>query len=159
MARNVLLSFLGRNDYEYCFYTYRGQRSSYTRFVQTAIYELFRSEEPMDVIIFATKEAKESNWNDKIRDGQQVEGIKTAFQRIAPEATVKLVEIESGQDESANWKLFDSIIAEIGEGDTIYFDITHSFRSIPFVALIVLNYARLVKKRRLEHWHTDGLKN
>ncbi|WP_232509509.1 TIGR02221 family CRISPR-associated protein [Parageobacillus thermoglucosidasius] len=54
--------------------------------------------------------------------------------------------MESGQDESANWKLFDSIIAEIGEGDTIYFDITHSFRSIPFVALIVLNYARLVKK-------------
>ncbi|AEH48000.1 TIGR02221 family CRISPR-associated protein [Parageobacillus thermoglucosidasius] len=146
MARNVLLSFLGRNDYEYCFYTYRGQRSSYTRFVQTAIYELFRNEEPMDVIIFATKEAKESNWNDKIREGQQVKGIQTAFQQIAPEATVKLVEIESGQDESANWKLFDSIIAEIGEGDTIYFDITHSFRSIPFVALIVLNYARLVKK-------------
>lgn len=149
MGRHVLLSFLGLSDYEYCFYTYEGKTSSYTRFVQTAVYELLRGEQPMDVIVFATKEARERNGEDRLRGEEQLEGLMTAFRRIAPEANVKMVDIDNGQDERTNWRLFDRIMSEIGEGDTIYFDITHSFRSIPFVALIVLNYARLVKKAEI----------
>ncbi|MGG3739064.1 TIGR02221 family CRISPR-associated protein [Aeribacillus pallidus] len=147
MSRRILLSFLGRSEYKPCFYTYQGKQSTYTRFVQTAIYEFMKNDGEMDVVIFVTKEAKEENWHDKVkRKGEKLEGLETAFHRIAPEANVKLVEIESSQDEAANWQLFDAILQEIEEGDQIYFDITHSFRSIPFVALIVLNYARLVKK-------------
>ncbi|MEB3751949.1 TIGR02221 family CRISPR-associated protein [Geobacillus sp. FSL W8-0032] len=149
MGRHVLLSFLGLSDYEYCFYTYEGKTSSYTRFVQTAVYELLRGEQPMDVIVFATKEARERNGEDRLRGEEQLEGLMTAFRRIAPEANVKMVDIDNGQDERTNWRLFDRIMEEIREGDTIYFDITHSFRSIPFVALIVLNYARLVKKAEI----------
>ncbi|MGG3007331.1 TIGR02221 family CRISPR-associated protein [Geobacillus stearothermophilus] len=146
VGRKVLLSFLGLSDYEYCYYTYEGNVSSYTRFIQTAVYELFRGDGPMDVVVFATKEARERNGQDRLKGEERLEGLTTAFQRIAPEANVKLVEMESRQDEQANWRLFDCILNEIREGDTIYFDITHSFRSIPFVALIVLNYARFVKK-------------
>lgn len=146
MGRRVLLSFLGLSDYEYCYYTYGGVTSSYTRFIQTAVYELFRGDEPMDVVVFATKEARERNGQDRKKGDKLLEGIDTAFRRIAPEANVKIVEIESGQDEQSNWRLFDRIMDEIKEGDVMYFDITHSFRSIPFVALIVLNYARLVKQ-------------
>ncbi|AST00695.1 CRISPR-associated protein [Geobacillus thermocatenulatus] len=146
MGRRVLLSFLGLSDYEYCYYTYGGVTSSYTRFIQTAVYELFRGDEPMDVVVFATKEARDRNGQDRKKGDKLLEGIDTAFRRIAPEANVKIVEIESGQDEQSNWRLFDRIMGEIEEGDTIYFDITHSFRSIPFVALIALNYARLVKQ-------------
>ncbi|MED4923857.1 TIGR02221 family CRISPR-associated protein [Anoxybacillus geothermalis] len=146
MGRRVLLSFLGLSDYEYCYYTYGGVTSSYTRFIQTAVYELFRGDEPMDVVVFATKEARDRNGQDRKKGDKLLEGIDTAFRRIAPEANVKIVEIESGQDEQSNWRLFDRIMDEIKEGDVMYFDITHSFRSIPFVALIVLNYARLVKQ-------------
>lgn len=158
MGRRVLLSFLGLSDYEYCYYTYEGKSSSYTRFIQTAVYELFRGDGPMDVVVFATKEARERNGQDRLKGEERLEGLTTAFQRIAPEANVKLVEMESRQDEQANWRLFDCILNEIREGDTIYFDITHSFRSIPFVALIVLNYARFVKKRTLARSFTAGLK-
>ncbi|MEW5323562.1 TIGR02221 family CRISPR-associated protein [Geobacillus thermoleovorans] len=140
------MSFLGLSDYEYCYYTYEGNTSSYTRFIQTAVYELFHGDDPMDVVVFATKEAQERNGQDRWKGEERLEGLTTAFQRIAPEANVKVVEMESSQDEQANWRLFDRIMDEIREGDTIYFDISHSFRSIPFVALIVLNYARLVKK-------------
>lgn len=126
---------------------YQDRKSTYSRFVQTAIYELMKNEGEMDIVIFATKEAKGKNWRDSVNSkGEWLEGLETAFHRIAPEANVRLVEIESSQDEAANWQLFDIILQEIREGDEIYFDITHSFRSIPFVALIVLNYARLVKK-------------
>ncbi|MEK4381195.1 TIGR02221 family CRISPR-associated protein [Aeribacillus sp. FSL K6-2848] len=147
MARNVLLSFLGLSDYKPCFYTYQGETSSYTRFVQTAIYELFKKDGEMDVVIFSTKEAEKNNWIDRVNEENQlVEGLKTTFHRIDPKANIKLVVIDSSQDERANWQLFDAILNEIQEGDCIYFDITHSFRTIPFVSLIVLNYARLVKK-------------
>jgi CRISPR-associated Csx2 family protein len=147
MSRRILLSFLGLGEYKACFYMYQGRQSTYTRFVQTAIYEFMKNDGEMDIVIFATKEAKRKNWHDSMnRNGEWLEGLETAFHRIAPEANVRLVEIESSQDEEANWQLFDAMLQEIKEGDQIFFDITHSFRSIPFVALIVLNYARLVKK-------------
>ena len=34
---------------------------------------------------------------------------------------------------------------EIEEGDEIYIDVTHSFRSIPFIVISVLNYAKFIK--------------
>lgn len=100
------------------------------------------------MVVFVTKEAKEANWYDsKCRNsGEPLEGLESAFRHIVSEASASAVDIESSQDEAANWHLFDAILQTIQEGDEIYFDITHSFRSIPFVALIVLNYARFVKK-------------
>src|SRR4051812_9228028 len=145
--RKMLLSFLGLGDYKPCYYTYEGEKSTYTRFIQTAIYEHMQVDGPLDIIVFTTKEAKAQNWEDhKSRSGEQLEGLESAFARITPAANVQLVEISSSQDEAANWSLFDAILAQIKEGDEIYFDMTHSFRSIPLVSLIVLNYARLVKK-------------
>jgi CRISPR-associated DxTHG motif protein len=66
------------------------------------------------------------------------------FQAIAPEAHLKKINIPSEQSVDANWKLFDIICHEIEENDTIYFDITHSFRSNPTIAIAVVNYARLI---------------
>lgn len=149
--RRVLLSFLGLGGYEYCCYMYKGRSSTYTRFVQTAIYEHMKGEEPLHMIIFVTKEAIENNWGDSVdKYGNSIEGLETTLQRIIPEADVKLVEISSAQDEAANWELFDVILDQIEEGDQIYFDMTHSFRTIPFVSLIVLNYARLIKKAAIK---------
>lgn len=148
LSQRRLLTFLGKTEYKPCFYTYRGMRSTYTRFVQTAIYELLKDDQPMDVVVFVTEEAKDINWHDSKSQytGESLEGLAFAFRRIAPEAKVTTVDIASSQDEAANWHLFDAILQVIQEGDEIYFDITHSFRSIPLVALIVLNYARLIKK-------------
>jgi len=150
MSRHVLFSFLGLGSYLPCYYTFEGKKASFSRFTQTAIYELMKKDHKLDVVVFLTKEAKEKNWFDsKDKEGNMQEGLKNAFQRIAPEANLKLIEIRSGQDEMANWELFDAIINEVKEEDTIYFDITHSFRSIPLLTLIVLNYVRLVKKAKI----------
>ncbi|MBB5149080.1 TIGR02221 family CRISPR-associated protein [Ureibacillus thermosphaericus] len=146
MGRKVLFSFLGLGDYIECIYEYEGKTSTLTRFIQTSILEQMRDEGLQELVVFATKEAKSQNWQDHENEKGFFEGLENALQRITPEANVKLVEISSSQDEEANWNLFDTILSEIQEGDEIYFDITHSFRSIPFVALIVLNYARLIKK-------------
>lgn len=148
--RRILLSFLGLGDYEPCYYTYKGEKSTYTRFIQTALYEHMRVEGPLDIIVFTTKEAKAQNWKNRQKDEKLLEGLESALTRITPDANVQLVEISSSQDEDANWRLFDTILSQIHEEDEIYFDMTHSFRSIPFVSLIVLNYARLVKKAKIK---------
>lgn len=136
MSRNVLISFLGLSNYIPCYYTYNGKSATLTRYVQTAIYEHISSiVGDLEVIVFCTKEAEEANWF----------GLKDTFNEIAPDAKVKKVCIPSEQDEEANWTLFETIMNEIQSGDNIYFDVTHSFRTNPIVALIVLNYAKVVK--------------
>lgn len=151
--RKVLFSFLGRGDYKPCVYAYDGKSMTKTRFIQTAIYEGTKAENQLDMmVIFTTREAKEQNWEDHFdaRKNERLEGLKNALSRITPDAKVKLVDISSEQDEAANWALFDAILAQIEEGDEIYFDITHSLRSIPVIALIALNYATLIKKAEIK---------
>lgn len=148
--RKVLFSFLGTGEYEPCVYTYEGKQATESRFIQTAIYELF-SEENLEIVLFTTPQAKEQNWENRIgQKGNELEGLNNAQKRIIPDAKIKLVEISSAQNEEANWQLFDKILEEIQEGDEIYFDMTHSFRSIPIISLIVLNYARFVKNATIK---------
>jgi len=130
------MSFLGTGKYIPCYYEYNDKRSKLTRYIQTAIYEHISSYvDNREVIIFCTKEAEEANWS----------GLQETFNEIAPQAKVKNVPIPSEQDEDATWTLFEKIMDEIQYGDRIFFDVTHSFRTNPIVALIVLNYAKVVK--------------
>ncbi|GGK11223.1 hypothetical protein GCM10010965_00110 [Caldalkalibacillus thermarum] len=92
MTRHVLFSFLGKNRYIPCYYVFRRKKASYSRFVQTAIYEHVNDDAHLEVVIFATKGAIAANWHD---NGKQTdhsyenEGLQSAFKRIAPEANVK----------------------------------------------------------------------
>lgn len=147
MNRKVLFSFLGLSEYIPCYYTHKNFKSSFTRFIQTAITEyILRENDHLEVVVFVTKEAEERNWNNRMnKDGKHLEGLEEAFQRITPHIQVKKVVIPGEQDEQSNWKLFDLILNEVHDQDQIFFDVTHSFRTIPLISLIVLNYARLLK--------------
>jgi len=56
-----------------------------------------------------------------------------------------VVDIPEGRTENELWEIFEKIIDVINPQDEIYFDITHSFRSLPFLILIILNYVRFLK--------------
>jgi CRISPR-associated DxTHG motif protein len=58
---------------------------------------------------------------------------------------VEVIPIESAQNEEQIWSVFDSIYNSIGEDEDIIFDITHSFRSIPLLAITIINYAKTMK--------------
>ena len=47
------------------------------------------------------------------------------------------------------WKIFDDIFNQINDGDEVVFDITHGFRSLPLLAIIILNYARVLKNIKI----------
>jgi CRISPR-associated Csx2 family protein len=143
-----MFSFLGTTEYVECHYQY-GKTATASRFVQTAVYELFCHDfsEEDEVVIFLTPQAKEKNWYDSMsRDNKPLEGLEQAFKRIAPQAKVKLVEISEKQDELHLWELFDTVVNEIDDQDEIVFDVTHGFRSLPIMAMSILNYTRFLKK-------------
>ena len=55
------------------------------------------------------------------------------------------VMIPDGKSEDEIWQIFNKIFEQIGEDDEIILDITHSFRFLPMLTFIVLNYARFMK--------------
>ena len=58
---------------------------------------------------------------------------------------VEPVDISEEGDEEAIWSVFRSIYEQIHEGDRLYIDITHSFRYLPMLLLVLTNYARELK--------------
>ena len=62
---------------------------------------------------------------------------------------IKPVDIPDGFVESEIMKIFETVFDLIEEGDEIFFDITHSFRSIPFVGSVIFNYSGLLKSAKI----------
>ena len=162
-----LLSFLGSNTYNKCTYKYvqseRGKNKSYnTYFIQEALTEIMCKDwtEDDEVIIFLTNKAKKENYypNDKkkisLGNGEYKyehrDGLKHDLESHNYKFNLKPVSIKNGNNMEEIWKNFDIIINEIEEGDEIIFDITHAFRYIPILALVVLNYAKSLKNIKIK---------
>ena len=47
------------------------------------------------------------------------------------------------------WDNFETIYRELQEHDEIYFDITHSFRYLPMLLMILLSYSEFLKKTKV----------
>ena len=62
---------------------------------------------------------------------------------------IKELPIDDGKDLREIWKLFEKIIAEINEGDEVIFDITHGYRSLPFLTFLFAAYLKTAKNARI----------
>ena len=89
MMSNVMLAFLGIQDYLHCNYYLNGEKVSNVRFIQEAIARLFCKgwTEEDRIVIFLTKDAKDRNWVDNGhtgRDGEplEMEGLKHRLKRL-----------------------------------------------------------------------------
>lgn len=146
-----LITSLGTGDYTKCIYTgNNGFTSTPTRYAQTALFEYLRNnnEHVDEVYLFLTKEAKQDNYFDhRDRKGVECEGLKTIWKQKFPNDVdrLKIIDIPSGQFEEDQWSIFETIFQVIEDGDELYFDITHSFRSIPFIMLLISNFAKVIK--------------
>jgi len=152
MARTYL-AFLGTNDYLPCTYCFGEEEVAGVRFVQEATVHFFcRDWGAGDrILILATPQAEEKNWrNDghRDRDGHPLrrEGLAGRLQRLGPAARVERALIPEGKDEGEIWEIFQVLYRELGEGDRVVFDITHALRHIPMLALVALNYAKVLKQ-------------
>jgi len=147
-----LFSFLGTSKYEPCYYylTVNGERindSNYRCYVQESFINLLPkiNKQIDEIVIFITDEAFKTNWLKNKNDQYNLPGLKETLVKYKKECTITPVKISSGESEQELWQIFDGIFEQIEPQDEIIFDITHSFRSIPIIAIIILNYAKFVK--------------
>lgn len=113
-------------------YSYQSQHWK-TPVVQEAICQFFPVSE---IIIFATELSRSKN-------GQTVTGC-------LHDKPVKIVHIPDGNGEEELWKIFSLLVDEVQEGDEILFDITHGFRSLPFIAFLSVAYLKEVKGAKIK---------
>jgi CRISPR-associated Csx2 family protein len=161
MMGNLFLSFLGTNNYQSCVY-YQGtppapNSRKPVRFVQEATIGKFCQGWGVEdrIIIFTTKDAIRTNWLD---DGHERPIDDSAIARQGLQNRLKKMElsvshqntlIPDGSSETELWEIFRIVLDSIREEDDVVFDITHAFRSIPMLAIVILNYARIVKRIRI----------
>lgn len=129
----IFISFLGTGNYKTCNYLYKEQHCDGVAYIQTAARTLLAPEAEQS-FIFVTTEAKE-----KHLEQLQQEAQKFNLPKMEP------ITIPKGASEKELWEIFETISTQIPEGAEIVFDITHSFRSLPLLITILLNYLSVVK--------------
>lgn len=141
------LSFLGTGNYEPCKYEYEGQQSSNTHYFQYALLELLEKSDqrPTDVMIFLTQEAKNKNWDNGPAGSPGLASELEAL-RLTMHFNLQAVDILDMNNEASLWESFRKMFDLLEAGDQVVFDITHSFRFQPMLALLVLHFARVVKQ-------------
>jgi len=143
---NKLLTFLGTNDYLECnYYLNNSIEKIQTRFIQSALAKLICKNwlEDDKIIIFVTKDAKEINYDTPNKYNKP--GLNEVLKDLKLKCMHTSVLIPEGKDVEELWKIFQKIIDVVDDKDNIYLDITHSFRFMPMLVLITLNYAKFLK--------------
>ena len=165
MARKVFISFLGGTNYRYCDYQKNDRSYGNVRFIQEATLNYLNVNEEWSrddvALILLTKGAEESNWRDNgqinEKTGELIRDEVTLGKLEGLESRLKQFDIQKkpvfnlpdGNDEKEIWTIFDKTFQQIHEGDELYFDITHGFRYLPMLVLVLCNYSRFLKKVKI----------
>jgi CRISPR-associated DxTHG motif protein len=129
-----LITFLGITSYDEI--EYRWNDLSYkTKFVQEAFVHWLK---PEATCVLLTEKARARHWND-------------LSQRLQGHTQIVEVDIPDGKSEAELWRIFEKISDAVCEGDQIAFDITHSFRSLPVIALLTIAYLKQIKQVKVRY--------
>ena len=154
MPRKVFISFLGTGNYVECYYDIDKEHP--VRFVQESLIRTICKDWTEDdrIYIFCTEEAEKKNWvnngQEKIREEIEKIGLESRLDKLNIKAKIEKVRIEEGFSEESVWSIFNKVYGKLNEGDSIYFDVTHAFRSIPIFSVVLFNYSRVMKNTKIE---------
>jgi CRISPR-associated DxTHG motif protein len=123
------ISFLGTAPYKPTIYCYGAQEKETAYFAETLPY-FFPDLEKVLVLLTPTAQ-QHNNWAEV----QARLGV-----------LVQPVPIPEGRTEAELWDIFNALTEAVGEGDTVIFDITHSFRSLPFLTFLAAAYLRAARQ-------------
>lgn len=155
----VFISVLGTTDYVECVYTQPDNAvKCSTRFVQeaTVLMQCAKWSERDRIVIFTTPEAQKRNWlDDGQTSGQEKnpkvqQGLKSRLEALSLKPSIRNIMIPEGKTIDEIWDIFNLIFGELKKSDEVVFDITHSFRSIPMLVMVILNYAKVVRNVTLK---------
>ena len=166
MGRKVFISVLGASFYKECVYGQGSFRSSRTRFVQQATLECLMQKEAWTAgdaaYILVTKESKANNWDrsivERIPPGEGKAVPYTPLEKVFSEMKlpfeVHTVDIPKGLNEEEIWEIFSRLTREgedaiVREDDALYFDLTHGFRYLPMLVLVLGNYTKFLRNTKV----------
>lgn len=150
--RKVFISILGTGNYVECAYWLGSEDNTcVTRFAQeatlkclTKAYALSWNPKKDKVITFLTNDARRNNWNEDCSNNNG--GMKVALSRAGFSMLLEDVSIPDGKSEEEIWGIFERMYGVLEEGDELYIDVTHSFRYLPMLMLILADYSKFLKK-------------
>lgn len=161
MARKVFMSVLGTGFYSECTYVGVNTRTQ-TRFIQEAtLNEIgakgWNSED--SAYVFITDRSETDNWivkdncrtNLRSKEVEQYNGLQKVLDDMSMPCTVESVKIKDGKDENEMWDIFNTIYGCIHDGDELYFDLTHAFRYLPMLVLVLGSYAKFLKNVKIAY--------
>ena len=162
MSRKVFISFLGTTDYFPSRY-YKGKKfcSEVEKYVQIAALQYVQRQAfwtKDDVAYFLlTQLAEERNWRDnghKDREGnvKENDGLESCLKKSKFQFKYQPIpNIPEGKNEKEIWQIFKTIHDLINEGDELYFDITHGYRYLPMLVVVLGNYSKFLEKAKVVH--------
>src|SRR5699024_4490556 len=101
--------------------------------------------------IFTTKEALH-NWksdihfNKRKKEDVAYESLEKRIDALQLSCSHENIEIPNGKSTEEIWEIFQIVYDLIEKGDELLFDITHGFRSLPMLNMVLINYAKLLKE-------------
>ena len=160
MSRKVFLSVLGTGFYNKCSYVDERKhfKSAPTRFIQEATLDALGVEKwsERDVVyIFTTEKARQENWdkssqvrskNGANEEPQEYIRLEQVLEEKHYAALVESVPIPDGLNTEEMWKVFEIMYNKLEDGDKLYIDITHGFRYLPMMILVLCQYATFMRK-------------
>lgn len=152
MARKVFISVLGTGFYKPCIY---GDTGTPTRFIQEAtLLSIGVKEWSSDDtgIVLLTDKARTSNWevaDNKRKDpktnvAEEYCGLKQRIEGLQLPFNVQEKDIPDGKNEVEMWTIFTTLFDALQDGDELYIDLTHAFRYLPMLVLVLTNYAKFI---------------
>lgn len=160
MARKVFISFLGATNYGACHYCIGEFDSGELRFFQEAILDYLCQSgtwTKKDVAyILTTEESWRTNWladgqRDKTKRVIKQPGLNKRLRSRQFPMTIKPVKgLPNGDTEEEVMNIFQRVFDLLREGDELYFDITHGFRYLPMLIVVLGNYSKFLKNVRVK---------
>lgn len=161
MSRSVFLSVLGVAFYETCRYRKDDFTGSETLFVQKSLLEYLQQQENWGgdcdlVLMLLTDLARKNNWDKNLKTRfcakLQKEVAYQGLEKILLDMNLSYrdIAIPDGKDSDEMWEIFEVIFDEFQDGDELYLDITNSFRYLPMLLVVLVNYAKLLKNVKVK---------
>ena len=159
--RKVFISVLGTGLYESCYYLKKDKdfESKETRFIQEATIQYLGVKEGWsneDLGLFLlTKKARKDNWDKSITEREkwigdkkkkvEYKGLEKILEDLSLPIQIKELNIPDGNNEEEIWDIFTKVFDQLKDDDELYFDVTHAFRYLPMLILVLCNYSKFLK--------------
>ncbi|QZE15495.1 TIGR02221 family CRISPR-associated protein [Halosquirtibacter laminarini] len=164
MARKVFISFLGSSGYKKCCYQLKDYISAPIRFIQEATLEALgvenwdENDKGYILLTDGVKGSRNCNWEVGIenqyaplKDQIEYKGLKPVLESHNWKFKIEEISIPDGNNEIELWEIFNRLYEVLQDDDELYLDITHGFRYLPMLMLVLSNYSKFLKGVRVRH--------